>query len=136
MVSIKKEILTRRNFSERFKKELVEEYERGHHSVIELGKLYKIQTAIIYRWIYKYSLYNKKKLRVVEMAESSTKKVTDLLHQIKDLERVVGQKQLHIDFLEKTVEFADDEFGINLKKKHIIKQSIGTTYIKKNIVTQ
>lgn len=106
-----------RVFSEEFKKTCVKDYESGQFTVKELSGLYQIQAMIIYRWIYKYSAYNKRKVRVVEMADSSKQKLKELHKKIADLERIVGQKQLNIDFLEKMIELAKDNYGIDIKKK-------------------
>jgi transposase len=123
----KKVILqNKRLFSEDFKKTCVKEYESGHFTVSELGRLYNINVKSIYRWIYKYSAYNKKKVIVVEMEESSYKKVKDLQDRIKELERVVGQKQLNIDFLEKMIEIAKEHYGIDIKKNFNTPQSSGS----------
>jgi transposase len=106
----------RRNFTEEFKKARVSEYERGENTVKELSNLFGIKCAILYRWIYKYSLYNKKSYKIVEMKESSTLKVKDLTTRMRELERIVGEKQIKIDYLEKIIELAKDEYNIDLKK--------------------
>ena len=107
---------SRRIFSEEFQKSCVKEYETGLFSVLELSKLYQIKAGIIYRWIYKYSAYNKRRIKVVEMADSSKQKLKELQKRIADLERIVGQKQLNIDFLEKMIELAKEQYGVDIKK--------------------
>jgi transposase-like protein len=106
----------KRIFSEEFKRQCVKEYESGQQTVQELGSLYGIKVQTIYRWIYRYSTYNKKKLRIVEMDESSTKKVKELQQRIKELERIVGQKQIQLDFFETMMEVAKDQLGLDIKK--------------------
>lgn len=105
-----------RTFTEEFKKARVKEYETGEFTVNEISCLYSIRTTVIYRWIHKYSVYNKKKIRVVEMEESSTKKISELTTRIGELERMLGQKQIKIDLLEKMIELAKEELGIDVKK--------------------
>lgn len=119
-------IKSNRIFAEEFKKTCVKEYESGQFSVIELSKLYQINAVIIYRWIYKYSAYNKRKIKVVEMATSSKQKLKELQKKVSDLERVVGQKQLNIDFLEKMIEIAKNEYGIDIKKNFDTPPSTGS----------
>lgn len=92
---------------------------------MEISKLYSINPVIIYRWIYKYSTYNMKKVRIVELEESSTQKVKELQNRIKELERVVGLKQLNIDLLEKMIELAQTELDIDIKKNYSNMQSGG-----------
>lgn len=106
-----------RIFSEEFRKERVKEYEKGEFTVKELSRLFSIKEGVIYRWIYKYSAYNKRGIKVVEMSESSSKKVKDLQKRIRELEQIVGQKQLNIDFLEKMIEIAKEQYGVDIKKK-------------------
>jgi transposase len=43
--------------------------------------------SLIYRWIYKYSTYNEKKIRIVEMKDSQTNRVKELEEKVKELER-------------------------------------------------
>lgn len=124
-------INSKRVFAEEFKRARVKEYEQGHYTVKELSKLYHIQTAVIYRWIYKYSAYNKRSIKVVEMSESSQKKVKALQKRIEELERVVGQKQLNIDFLEKMIELSQQEYGIDIKKNFSTPPSAGSGKISK-----
>jgi transposase-like protein len=125
-MGIKKvEINSRRVFNEEFKKARIKEYESGKFTVKEIGRLFRIQTAVIYRWIYKYSTYNKKSVKVVEMDESSTKKLKDFELRIKELEQIIGQKQLKIDYLEKMIELAKEELNIDIKKNSDTLQSGG-----------
>jgi transposase-like protein len=114
-----------RVFGEEFKKARVEEYESGKFTVSELGRLFGIQAAIVYRWIYKYSVYNKKSVKVVEMKDSATLKLKELESRIKELEQIVGQKQLKIDYLEKMIELAKEELDIDIKKNSGTLQSGG-----------
>jgi len=120
-----KKIQKRRLFSDDFKRSIVADFEKGHHSVSELEKLYGIQGAIIYRWIYKFSTFNKKSARIVEMKDSSTMKIKELEARIKELEGIVGRKQINIDFLEKMIEVAKDEYDIDIKKNSSTPQSNG-----------
>lgn len=115
-----------RKFSEDFKLKLVKEYEQGYRSVPELEKFYEISNATIYSWIYKYSKYNKKSIQVVEMKDSQTHKIKQMEARIKELERAVGQKQMNIDFLEKMIELAKEEFNIDIKKNSNTPQSGGS----------
>lgn len=73
----------------------------------------------IYKWIYKYSNFNEKGFRVVEMKQSSSQKV-------KELEATVGRKQIMIDFLEAMIEVAKDELDIDIKKNYSTPPSQGS----------
>ena len=120
-----------RHYSEDFKKEIVLLFESGKYSVLQLEKLYGIGNVSIYRWIYKFSTFNEKGIRVVEMKQSSSLKLKELAQKVKNLERIVGQKQIKIDYLEKMIDIAKDEFDIDIKKKQDTSQSTGFQEIKK-----
>ncbi|MBN4072653.1 transposase [Crocinitomix catalasitica] len=125
-------IRKKRHFSEEFKKRIVREYESGKFSVPQLERIHGISNSLIYRWIYKYSTVNSKGYRVIEMKESSLKKVKDLEQQVKELERVVGQKQIQIDYLEKMMELAKDELDIDIKKNFDTPRSTGSEKTKRS----
>lgn len=116
----------KRRFSEEFKRSRVQQYESGEYSVREICELYQIASALFYRWIHKYSLYNKGGYKVVEMSKSSEKKVKDLQSRIKELEQIVGQKQLQVDYLEKLIELAQEAYGIDVKKNSNTSPSSGS----------
>ncbi len=126
-----KKIRKRRSYTDEFKKELVNGFESGKFSVSQLEKLYGISSVVIYRWIYKFSTFNEKGIRVVEMKQSSSLKLKELSQKVKDLERIVGQKQIKIDYLEKMIDIAKDEFDIDIKKKHNTPQSTGLKKTKR-----
>ena len=121
-----KKLRKHRKFSEEFKRSIVTEYESGMLSVAQLGRLHRLQEAMIYRWIHKFSTFNTQGVRIVEMKDSTSKRVKDLENQVKELERMVGQKQITIDYLEKMIEIAKDEFQIDIKKNSNTPQSTGS----------
>ncbi len=115
-----------RKYTDDFKRSIVSDFERGNYSVPQLEKLHNISNSLIYKWIYKFSTFNEKGFRVVEMKQSSSLKLKELAQKVKDLERIVGQKQIKIDYLEKMIDIAKDEFDIDIKKKHNTPQSTGS----------
>jgi transposase len=119
-------LVKRRIFSESFKKERVKEYESGKLTVLEISRLYGIAFQTVYKWIYKHSGYNRKGLRIVEHKDSYTNRVKELQDRIKELERIIGQKQINIDYLEKMIELAKKELGIDIKKNFGTPQSNGS----------
>lgn len=112
----KQSIRKARKYSEDFKLKLVRDFESGKFSVSELSKLHGVRFQSIYRWIYKYSTFNEQGYRIVEMKDSSEKKVKELENRIKELESVVGRKQIMIDYLEQMMEVAKEELDIDIKK--------------------
>lgn len=121
----------RRKFSEEFKKAIVSEYEDGKFTIKELAKLHSIAFQLIYRWVYKYSHYNGPQTQIVEMKHSSTQKLKAYEDRIKELERVVGQKQIKIDYLEDLIQITSEELKIDIKKNSATQSSSGSE-IKKN----
>ena len=99
MLKTGKRLGKRRRFSEDFKRKIVEEFEKGGYSVNEMGRIYNLDGSTIYKWIYKFSTYNQKNTQIIEMKDSQTNKLKELENKVKQLERVVGQKQLMIDYL-------------------------------------
>lgn len=115
-----------RVYSVEFKRDLVLLFERGKYSVLQLQKLYGVHICVIYRWIYKYSNFNEKGVRIIEMKQSSTSKLKELEQKVKDLERKLGQKQIKIDFLEEMIVVAKEELNIDIKKKSSTPPSAGS----------
>jgi transposase-like protein len=119
-----------RRYSESFKKQLVRDHGAGNFSVFQLSKLHDLSTSTIYRWIYMYSS-NEPNYQIVEMKESSTQKLKLMEGRIKDLERIVGQKQIKIDYLEKLIEIAEEELKIDIKKNIDTPHSSGSGKTRK-----
>lgn len=115
-----------RKFTEDFKRKLVKEFEQGTMSVCQMSKLYGIAATQIYDWIYKFSIFNEKGSRIVEMKDSQTTKLKELEQRVKELEQNVGQKQIKIEFLEKMIDLAKQELNIDIKKNFATPQSNGS----------
>jgi transposase-like protein len=127
-----KRLNTRRIYSEDFKLKIVKFYESGKHTVRELENIYDISNPTIYKWIYKYSTYNKKSIKVVELKDSQMHKLKELQNRIAELEQALGQKQMNIDYLEKMIELAKEHYDIDIKKNSNTPQSGGFKTTKKN----
>ena len=99
---------------------------------MQLSKLYGIGNPTIYNWVYKFSTFNEKGCRIVEMKDSHQNKLKELSNKVKELEQIVGQKQIAIDYLEKMIELAQTDLNIDLKKNYNSKPSVGLNVTKKN----
>ncbi|WP_034257734.1 transposase [Altibacter lentus] len=121
-----RELRKQRKYSEEFKRKIVADFESGRFSVLQLEKLHGVRGQIIYRWIYKFSTFNQQGTRIVEMKDSSNKKMKELEARVKELERAVGRKQIKIDYLEKMMEIAKEELDIDIKKNFGTPQSTGS----------
>ena len=121
-----------RYFSEDFKKKKVRELERKITSIPDICRTYSVSRTSVYRWIYKYSVMAKKQVKQVVEAKSDTQRIKVLEARIKELERIVGQKQLLLEFQDKMIEIAEADYGVDIKKKVGSKLSSGTTSTGKN----
>lgn len=126
-----KQIRKRRQYSEDFKKSIVSSFEKGEFSIPQLEKLYGVANASIYRWVYKLSAFNEKGCRIVEMTKSSQQKLKELTIKVKELEQLVGQKQIAIEYLEQMIEIAKTDLNIDIKKNYSLPQSAGSKPTKK-----
>ena len=59
-------------------------------------------------------------------SESDTKKLIELQKRIAELERLVGQKQIQLEFKDKMIELAEELYHIDIKKKFESKPSSGS----------
>lgn len=125
-----------RYFSVDIKKKVVKDLERNLTSVTEVCKAYDVSKTSVYRWIYKYSTMAKKQHKQVVEPKSDTQKIRALEERIKELERIIGQKQLDIDFKDKMIELAEQRYNIEIKKKSGSKRSSGSGVTKKGTSTK
>ncbi len=112
----KLELRAKRTFSEEFKKQKVKELVNKQISIGELSKLYDVSTTSVYRWLYKYSPHHKRGTTQVVQMESEAQKTKLLQQRVAELERIVGQKQIEIDFLNELITVAGAELKVDLKK--------------------
>jgi transposase len=121
-----------RYFSEDFKRRKVRDLEKNLTSIADICRTYEVSNTAVYKWIYKYSAMAKKKERQIVESKSDTLKIKALQERIRELERIVGQKQLLLEFKDKMIEIAENDYGVDIKKKVGSKLSSGTTSTDKN----
>jgi transposase len=107
----------RRHFSDDFKKSKVQELELKRTTISELKRQYEVSSTTIYRWITNFGTMKNKPERVIVETDSDTKELLLLKKKISELERIVGQKQVLIDFYDKLIDIAEDEYKVDIKKK-------------------
>lgn len=106
-----------RRFSENFKKEKVREIEKGISKVAEISKQYEVTTTNVYRWVAKFGSMKNKRERIIVESQSDAVQLLELKKRIADLERLVGQKQILLEFTEKMIGLAEEHYGVDIKKK-------------------
>ena len=122
----KLEIRERRIFSEAVKKKAVKDLTSRRTTIKALINEHQISRQTVYKWLYKYSPYHEQKCTLVVQMKSEETKNSELQKRIAELERVVGQKQLEIEFLNKVLEIGSSELGFDLKKNFSIPPLNGT----------
>jgi len=120
----------RRTFSEAFKREKVKMLEDRQVTVKQLSRIYEVSETAIYQWIRKYSSKLGSSEKLVLEKESEGARTMALMKQVAELERVVGQKQLQVDYYKKVIELIEEEIGEDMKKKFETMFSPGSNQTK------
>jgi transposase-like protein len=108
----------KRRFSEEFKRKKVREIEQKVSTVLEVSRAYDIRKSNVYLWIKKYGNPTPSQgERVIVECESDTKKNIALQAKVAELERIIGQKQVLLDFKDKIIDLAEETYQIDIKKK-------------------
>lgn len=95
----------------------VREIELKQVKVSEICKQYEVSSVSVYKWIEKYGMNKKKEDRLIVESESDTKQLLLLKKKVAELEQIIGQKQVLLDFKDKMIEIAEQTYGIAIKKK-------------------
>lgn len=106
-----------RQFSTDFKKEKVKQIDNGKITVLQLSRIYEVSSTAVYKWIRKYSRYAGQNEKVVVQKESEQTKTFWLLKKVAELEQLVGQKQVEVEYLKKVIEFGSELTETDIKKK-------------------
>jgi transposase-like protein len=120
-----------RRFSEDFKRKMVSELDRNLLTISELCREHQISSTSVHRWVYLYSTMKKKGLKQIVEAKSDTRKLIQLRDEVKELQRIIGEKQILLDFKDKMIELAETEYGLDIKKKFSGRPSTGIGSTKK-----
>ena len=121
-----------RIFSRDFKQQKVREIERNLTTVGEVSKEYEVSRTAVYKWLDAYSVDNHRKVRCIVEPMSDSKKIEDLKARIKELEQMVGQKQIQLEFKDKMIELAEERYKVDIKKKFGSKRSSASGTTGKN----
>ena len=115
-----------RTFSEEVKKKAVRDIEHSKATIAQVCREYKVSGASVYKWLNKYSSYLQKGAKLVVELNSEGYRTKELEQKVKELEAVVGRKQMEVDLLEKVIEVANKEMAIDIKKKLFTRPSTGS----------
>jgi len=106
-----------RTFSEELKQKLVREIEQKKTTIAQISRQYVVRENTVSKWLKKYGMDKKQKVRTIVECESDTVKMLNYQKKIAELEQLVGQKQVVIEFQNKMIELAEQEYKIDIKKK-------------------
>ena len=112
-----------RYFSVEFKRKKVSEIDRNLVTIAEVCREYQVSRTAVQNWINTYSKMRKKEEKLVFESESDTRKIAELKKKISELERLLGQKQVEVEFLNKMIEITEEDHKIDIKKKASLKLS-------------
>jgi len=121
-----------RHFSEEFKRSKVREIEQKQVTPSEVSRQYEVSLTSVYRWLGKYGKNRERKERVIVESKSDTRKLLEMKKRIAELEQIIGQKQVLLDFKDKMIELAEEEYGVDIKKKFTEKRSSITGSTERN----
>ncbi len=108
----------KRTFSEEFKRKKVREIELKITTVSEVSRAYDVRKQNVSNWVCKYgNRKGEKGVKVIVECESDTKRNIELQAKVAELERIVGQKQILLDFKDKMIDLAEEMYQIDIKKK-------------------
>jgi len=106
-----------RRFSESFKRKKVQEIELKVSRISDICKQYQVSSVAVYKWLSLYGINKHRQERLIMETKSDTTELLRLKQKIAELERLIGQKQIQIDFKDKMIEIAEQTYGVDIKKK-------------------
>lgn len=113
----------RRTFSESFKRDKVREIESGQTRISLICKQYSVSCTAVYQWLRKFGLQYQPQERLIIESMSDSNALKELRERVAELERLVGQKQIEVEFYKKMIDLAQDHYGIEIKKNFSTPQS-------------
>lgn len=107
----------RRTFSSNFRIAKVREIEQGKAKICDICREYEVSYTTVYRWLDKYGKMKKGGPKMIVEIESDTQQLLRLKQKVAELEQIIGQKQVLLDFKDKMIDIAEEMYGVDIKKK-------------------
>lgn len=108
------------------KKKIIRDIDEGKTNVTGASREYQVSLVAIYKWLKKYSAHLHPSTTIVMQMDSEQYRSRELEKKIAELESVIGRKQMEIDYLNKLIELAGEDLGIDLKKNINTVASVGS----------
>lgn len=124
--NVKISLRPRRIFSDKLKKKIVQDIEKGKVNVSGVSREYSVSIEAVYNWLKKYSAHLHPSKTLVMQMDSEQYRSKELEKKVAELEAALGRKQMEIDYLNKLLEIAGEDLDIDLKKNISINASGGT----------
>ncbi len=105
----------RRTFSTEFKRSKVKQIASGLVGVSEVARELGTSRTTVYNWVHLFG-NQEKATHVVVQLDSEEQRTKLLRNELHELERVVGRKQMEIDYLNTLIDVSSQELGFDLKK--------------------
>jgi transposase-like protein len=115
----------RRTFSQELKLKVVKDIESGKATIAQVCREFSVSDVSVYKWLNKYSKFHKRGATLIVELKSEAYRSKELEKKVKDLEAALGRKQLEVELLDKIIELASDDLGIDIKKKNYTQRSTG-----------
>ena len=119
-------------FSEEFKRKKVREIEQQITTIAQVSRQYEVREDSVSKWMAKYGQHYMKRERTIVESQSDTVKIAALKAQVAELQRIIGEKQVQLEFKDKIIELAEEVYGVDIKKKLEPKPSSGTGNTEKS----
>ncbi|MCX7736794.1 MAG: hypothetical protein N2319_08775 [Candidatus Kapabacteria bacterium] len=104
---------TQKDYSLAFKLRVINEVEKGYLTYRQAQKKYGIQgKSTVLKWLRKHGRLNWNKGAIVNKKETP-------YHQIQELKKRIKRLEAEKEILNMVIEVADEEFGMDLRKKHL-----------------
>lgn len=116
---------TQKDYPMSFKLSVVREYEETKAGLRELTRKYGIQGHnTIRKWINKFGTFDWQNLTLQPMAKTKDQELLELREKVKVLERKnarlekeLEQKDMKAEFFDLMIEIAEEEYGVDIRKK-------------------
>ena len=116
---------TQKDYPMSFKLSVVREYEETKVSLEELTRKYGIQGHnTVRQWINKFGTFDWQNLTLEPMAKTKSQELLELREKVKVLERKnarlekeLEQKDMKAEFFNLMIEIAEEEYGVDIRKK-------------------
>ena len=122
----------RRIFSEEFKRKKVREIEQQLTTIAQVSRQYEVRENSVSKWMAKYGQNYMKGVRTIVESQSDTARIAALKAQVAELQRIIGEKQVQLEFKDKMIALAEEVYGVDIKKKFESKSSSGTGNTEKS----